>query len=260
MPVMTHVLEGNNSPLNTFNSFSGFVSAVLYHETVSNPLWIEGFRDSKVERKKRIFLISNNSSSTNSDRKLTNRKYVTYSNTYKHESGYYDINVAKKSGCYTQVLSRMIDQLLVCYKRWKRVFVLRFDLHYKIYTQDNKVVSDFMRRVRSYIKRNYQAKEVGFCWVREVERVKVQHYHVVLFLDGDKIRHSSKLNKVIKGMWERNTCGTKTMPTIPNPYYWINDMEGVKDVVWRISYMAKERGKGYRGVQAKDYSASRLKS
>lgn len=40
--------------------------------------------------------------------------------------------------------------------------------------------------------------EIGFCWVREQERTKTQHYHFVLFFDGRKIRHSSKINQLVK--------------------------------------------------------------
>lgn len=240
------------------NLFSGFVSAVLYHGSANDPIWNKAFGISEVERKERLFLISNNSPKAK-PKKPVNRKYVTYSSIYKHESGEYPINVTKKSGCYTQILNRMIEQLLACYSKWKRVFTLRFDLHYKIYTKDNKVISDFMRRVRAFIKRNYQINEMGFCWVREIERAKSQHYHVVLFLDGDKVRHSSKLNRAIREMWERNSCGNRTMPVVEKPYYLVTDMTGIQEVMWRVSYMAKERGKGYRDIQAKDYSTSRLK-
>jgi len=34
-------------------------------------------------------------------------------------------------------------------------------------------------------------------------------------------------------------------------------MKIIGDVIYRISYLAKVRGKGYRSQQAKDYGASR---
>jgi len=41
---------------------------------------------------------------------------------------------------------------------------------------------------------------------------------------------------------------------------WTTDpsiMKIIGDVIYRISYLAKVRGKGYRSQQAKDYGASR---
>ena len=52
------------------------------------------------------------------------------------------------------------------------------------------------------------------------------------------------------------------MPTIKNPYYYLdkNNLDtDLGEAIYRISYLAKVRGKGYRSKQAKDYGASRLK-
>jgi hypothetical protein len=50
------------------------------------------------------------------------------------------------------------------------------------------------------------------------------------------------------------------MPVISKPYYFVDKNNPNKrlEAIWRISYMAKIRGKGYRDPQAKDYGASRL--
>ena len=50
------------------------------------------------------------------------------------------------------------------------------------------------------------------------------------------------------------------MSIVEKPFYYIDrknlDTELAK-AVYRISYLAKVRGKGYRSQQAKDYGASR---
>jgi hypothetical protein len=99
--------------------------------------------------------------------------------------------------------------------------------------------------------------KIGYAWVREQEKVKKQHYHVVLFLDGNKIQHPKKLNAIIKAMWEPHGH----VPVIRNPFYYIkkNDNATRVEAIWRISYSAKIRGKGYRDPQANDYQTSRLK-
>jgi hypothetical protein len=52
------------------------------------------------------------------------------------------------------------------------------------------------------------------------------------------------------------------MPVISKPYKYI-DKHNLKkerqEAIYRISYLAKVRGKGYRDPQAKDYGTSRLK-
>ena len=59
-----------------------------------------------------------------------------------------------------------------------------------------------MKNLKQKIGRDYEIIKIGYQWVREQERAKKQHYHVVLFLDGNKIQHPKKLNAIIKEMWE----------------------------------------------------------
>jgi hypothetical protein len=161
-------------------------------------------------------------------------------------------------GVYPIIIEKMVDQLDICLQIHKRVFVLRFDLHLKEYSGDNKIISTFMNRLKQWIKRNYKTKDIGSIWVREQERAKTQHYHVALFIDGDVIRTSQRLLRAIRTKWFKyGHC-----PVIKHPYYFIdkhNLEDERKKVIKRVSYLAKTRGKGYRNSQAKDYQTSRLK-
>ena len=51
------------------------------------------------------------------------------------------------------------------------------------------------------------------------------------------------------------------MPYLEHPFYYIDkhniETERLK-VIYRVSYLAKARGKGYRDKQAKDYGSSKL--
>jgi hypothetical protein len=62
---------------------------------------------------------------------------------------------------------------------------------------------------------------------------------------------------IIKKMWAPHG----SIPTIGNPFYYINknDNKTRLEAIYRISYIAKIRGKGYRDPQANDYGTSRLK-
>ena len=81
-----------------------------------------------------------------------------------------------------------------------------------------------------------------------------------MFLDGDKVRHPKEIIKAIKSKWYK--YGNVPDKFLKNCYYNIrkeNYKEEREAVIWRLSYYAKTRGKGYRDPQSSDYLASRLK-
>ena len=172
-----------------------------------------------------------------------NRKTVCFDEQYKYNDETVTIQQGKQ-GVYIETLNKIIEQLDIALQIHKRILVHRFNL--------------FMNRLKQWIKRNYGIIGIGSIWVREREKSKEQHYHLALYLDGNKIQHPKKLNAQIKEMWGPHGH----MPTISNPFYYIdkNNLETERlEAIYRVSYLAKVRGKGYRDEQAKDYEASRLK-
>ena len=187
-----------------------------------------------------------------------NRKKEFYNHSLIINNEHIEINSNEYMGVYPIIIEKMVEQLDICIDIHKRVFVLRFDLHLKEYSGDNKIISTFMNRLKQWIKRNYKTKDIGSIWAREMERAKTQHYHVAIFIDGDVIRTSQRLLRAIRTKWFKyGHC-----PVVEHPYYFIdkhNLEDGRKEVIKRLSYLAKTRGKGYRDSQAKDYETSRLK-
>jgi hypothetical protein len=190
-------------------------------------------------------------------RPTNNRKHIVYDDYFTHKDERYRVN-PEKSGLYVEILKPLIKQFEIACQKWGRVFTLRFDLHQHVSTGDNKRITAFRKRLFAKLKYQYSFKEIGFCWVRERERAKAQHYHFVLFLDGSLVRHSSKINRMIKDAWDDGT-GTYHVPVIKRPYYFGSGEQIRTDVIYRCSYLAKPRGKGYRDKQAKDYQCSRMK-
>ena len=187
-----------------------------------------------------------------------NRKKEHYGSILTINNEQLEINSTETLGVYPIIIEKMVEQLDACIAIHKRVFVLRFDLSLKQYSDDNKQVSAFMRGQVQRIRRKYKTKHVGYVWVREMERAKTQHYHCALFIDGDVLRTSNVLNQQIKVKWYKH--GHRSV--VPRPFYFIdkhNLEDKRKKVIHRLSYLAKVRGKGYRSSQAKDYSTSRLK-
>lgn len=245
---------------------SGFDTAVLTHENESNRSMGVASRFTETPHKGGLFLISkdateltqrNNKGEQRAVQKRCNRKTVTHNEIFEYRGKSYRVNAAK-SGLYVQMLRPLINQFEIAVQKWKRVFVLRFDLHQHFYSGDNKRVTTFIKRLFNRLKREYGFTEIGYCWVRERERAKAQHYHFVLFLNGRLIKHSKRINDLIKQAWEDPT-GSYHVPTIKRPFYFGTSEEITDEVIHRVSYLAKARGKGHRDKQAKDFQCSRMK-
>lgn len=230
----------------TTNSQAGLVCFGFGQKARLFLLSKEEYNDNKIDNKLGVF----------NSKRTKNRKYVTKSPTLKHNNIEYEINSAK-SGVFTSILHKFIEQLEICETKWNRVFVLRFDLHRHYHTQNNKSVSRFIDNLKRRLQRAYDISEIGYLWVREQEKSKSQHYHFALLLDGNKIRHSSKILKIIESTWKAIEAKNH-VPTIKNPFYFIDNEDVKADAIYRVSYLAKARGKGYRDKQVKDYSTSRL--
>lgn len=240
----------------------GFDTAVLTRNIEADLAMGEASSFLETSKKPRLFLISKDASSkptkhSGANKKQLNRKRVVFDDIFTHNGKQYRVNSAK-SGLYAEILARVIEQFELASQRWRRVFVLRFDLHAHYYSGDNKRLTAFRKRLFQSLKRHYGFSEIGFCWVRELERSKSQHYHWVLFLDGNLIRHSSRINRMVKDAWEDLT-GAYHVPVIKRPFYFGSAEDIAQEVIYRVSYLAKARGKGYRDKQAKDYQTSRMK-
>ena len=251
------------------NFKSGFDIAELTHKSIGEALPAMALPVSNTALKARLFLLSSVKASKNNpleavvNKRVTtkpkrthNRKRVIFEDAFLHNGKTYRVN-SSKSGLYAEILKPMIEQFEIGLEKWRRVFVLRFDLHTHVFTKDNARITAFRKRLFQKLKRYYGFKEIGSCWVREQERAKSQHYHCVLFLDGNLIRHSSMINEMIRAAWDDGT-GTYTMPHIKHPFHFV-DREGItQEAMYRVSYLAKPRGKGYRPPQTKDFQCSRM--
>jgi len=169
------------------------------------------------------------------------------------------VNAGATKGIYKEIIERFIGQFDIAFKVHKRLLVHRVDLHLNKFSSDNKVISRFINRLKQWLKRNYGLDKIGYIWVREQDRSDKQHYHLALLLDGNKIRHPKRLNKQIKEMWLPHGY----VPVTQNPYYFMdkhNYDETRRDVIDRVSYLAKVNTKRIRNKQTKDYQTSRLTS
>ena len=165
----------------------------------------------------------------------------------------------KKSGVYIPMLKRITGQLEAMLSHHAKVHILRFDFHQPTYTDTNERITTFNRRLFKWLKRNYGLQRIGFTWVREQEKAKQQHYHYALMIDGHKVQYSDLIQKKVIQIWSEITDGnTCWIPAHPYHNVARNDCDSLQEAVYRISYLAKARGKGYSPPQTKDYSTSRI--
>ena len=174
----------------------------------------------------------------------------------------WEVNVGDK--CQYQIcpkyMKQMIRELNAMCRRYRRVFCVLFNLHMNSYTENNSIISLFEKKLFPLVKARYGVKDIGFVWVREMEQAKQQHYHFALFIDGKQIRHPQNLLDLVMDKWM--LAGGSHVYTPKNCYVMIekNAFQEKQKLIHRLSYYAKERGKGYKSKQAKNYSTSRIAS
>ena len=186
---------------------------------------------------------------------------TTNNKGYKHifahgEKGWW-VNAAK-SGLIVKLMRAILGQVEAMLSNHSRVMLIRFDLRMESYTPDNKIITVFNRRLFKWIKAQYGVSRIGFIWCRELERAKRQHYHYALMIDGAKVNYPNSITKKVIQIWSE-LSGSAYVPK--NCYYTLKRdcLESQQEAIYRISYLAKARGKGYKDAQAKNYGASRIK-
>jgi len=203
--------------------------------------------------------MNNRVSKYNAVKKQTaNRKHKTKDPAFDYEGVSYKVNVTG-SGVYREIMKRIVEQLHIGLAIHGRLMVMRFDLHSQGFTDSNEEIRAFRKRIMVWIERTYKTRDIGFVWVRERETTKHQHYHFSFWIDGNAIQHPQKVLAHIMRKWEAIDPSSHSMPYIKKPFYFVENKQGLDEPVYRLSYMAKPRGKGYRPEQVKDYSTSRLK-
>ncbi|NVK31097.1 MAG: inovirus-type Gp2 protein [Gammaproteobacteria bacterium] len=166
----------------------------------------------------------------------------------------YDINTHYgKYEVRTDILWPMVDQLEAMLSYHSKVYQIRLEAHSKHYDGKNKEFTSDLSKLLKWLKGKGH-KRVAYCWVREKDRSKHFHYHLVLWLNGhiiDKPRSVYMRWDTILGAtqeWVRST-----------PMIHRNKPETHSKGIYTASYLAKQRTKGYGDKGTRDFSTSQLK-
>lgn len=136
------------------------------------------------------------------------------------------------------------------FEKRSKLIAIRIELHLKQWTANNAPVREFFTKLRRQLIKQYGKIYHRYIWVREQGQAKTQHYHVVLLVDGQIIKHSSVLEKIASSIW---TYGYLCLPK--RPFYHIHrDQIGrFCALVYRLSYLAKAETKRNRPRKTRDY-------
>ncbi|MCL1036464.1 inovirus Gp2 family protein [Shewanella submarina] len=185
-------------------------------------------------------------------------KYACKKETFCYQGVFYPV-LNGHLGWYRDILVTCLNQLDALLTHTSKALVIRFDCHMSGYSENNAIIKKFRRRLLKKLRRHYPGLLLGYLWVREIEKAKSQHYHFVFLVDAERIPTANVFLSCATDVWERLT---DIHPHVPeNPYYLVKrgDKSRHAELIKRVSYLAKKRGKGYKARQGKDYGASRIK-
>lgn len=178
-------------------------------------------------------------------KRLINSK-ITKNFIYKSESGSKVIIKVLKN--YTIISKRMnsiimLVDSLIC--KYQKVFALRFDLHHKLEnTEDsNFLLQKFLKQLKQNLKQAYKS-DVKAVWSCEKCKSQNHHYHLAIFLNGNKVNSPQNVFKLVRTLWGKISDGNA--PFMPYVHYnvirksderfWIT----LQALLLRLSYLAKK--------------------
>jgi hypothetical protein len=165
--------------------------------------------------------------------------------------------------CYVEPLQRFKREIDAMLSHHCKIFILRFDVRIYTNSQTNEVISNFRKSYAERVKRYYKTKNVAYVWCREVEKKKKQHYHFAVIVDGNEAWVAGALLAMAE---EVAAIQDLSIGYCDNPSYLIKrtdlakgDYSTYNDAFYRLSYLAKERGKTIKAERANSYQTSRIK-
>ena len=159
---------------------------------------------------------------------------------------------SKPSGWIPDIMHTQVRLFNEALTQHSKVLVIRFDAHLGFYEPTNQKISRLLQRLRAWCLTHYsKLREVRYLWVRETEKAKHQHYHVVLLLNGNLVKHPQLIFEATDRLWGTRVHRVKFHLLTRFDYHKLSD------AFHHVSYLAKARGKGYKPLHTKNYGSSR---
>lgn len=174
------------------------------------------------------------------------------------------ISMVASGACFIKMLHKAKQQVDAMLSYYSKVYVVAVTVHPNQYTDTNERISKLMRIFRKSIANKaspFRFVRYGHAWFREApngDRAK-HHYHLVLMLDGHKIRNPKRLlQDVLIPIGQK--LGLSFYISNDDQAYMLTRKDRVKydSCLYQLSYFSKVSGKGCRAPSSNDYSTSRL--
>lgn len=171
-----------------------------------------------------------------------------------------------EKGCYVEMLKAIDDQMSAMLSHHSKVLMVRLDVHVHERTADNKIMSDFVERMKRWASIKYKKNiRTGHVWCRELSSDKGLHYHLVLLFNGNAVESHYHVLKKAQQIAEHHAHrGYRNVPHFDDdPMHMMikrgDEVSYNKAFRW-ASYLAKTRTKDskYRSDKGKNYSKSKI--
>lgn len=183
--------------------------------------------------------------------------YKTGASHIQHRASIYRINTGS-DGEYevrTDILYSAILQMEAMLSHHNKVYQIRLESHSEDYGSDNKAFTMMLRALKKWLISKGH-KRVAYLWVREKEKAKGYHYHVVIWLDGNKIQNPWAVQKRWEELHQKRGHSHPWRVNRETSMIRRGKSETQSEAVYVFSYLAKARSKGYGKHGTRDYSVS----
>lgn len=176
--------------------------------------------------------------------------------------------------CYVEVLKSIKREFDAIQSWHEKVLMVRVDIH--AYADDvgdtNAIMTDYLTRMREWVAgKQYNAKRMGYVWIREVSSQNGLHYHLWLMINGKDAKSGHYFIEKSRQIVERHSHrGYRNAPYPPKSkdgitkeYFYLvkrGDDHERNRAFYHASYLAKVRTKDKHNLspKGKNFSASRI--
>ncbi|MBJ8993742.1 inovirus-type Gp2 protein [Citrobacter braakii] len=198
--------------------------------------------------------------------------------SFVHDGYEYTINTRIGSGVRHDILMVMVTELKAMQRRYSRVFYTSFDLHLPAFTSV-EAGNEYIRKLFKRLGARPESGNNGLSepiidfacgWVCQQEKASQPHYHCWIAFTHRQVRWFGTPDRGIAGViteiWMKLTGGKATLVNLPKstkdyPDHYVihrDDPSTLKGPVFRLSYLAKERGKSQTGKGTRLYTTLKL--
>ena len=165
-------------------------------------------------------------------------------------------NPEKGQGCYLQILVKTFESMTAILSYHCKIYVVQFSFNPYDFSPTNAPISRVIAVIKKRLIRRYKFSRIVTGWVRETGQSGIQHYHVALMMDGNKINRQGAVMSLITEILESRNFPA---PHFTKPHMVKRgDWEAFKRAFYHLSYIAKVTSKGDKPKTTNEYSFSRL--